>query len=148
MSETNKLFRMIAMIIWTITFIIGSFMVLYVGLAALSAGISGSAGFYSRNMLFNCMKFYTAPILLFVNYIIIFRCLKKNKNFSMRYAKTILILGIIVFFMPIIHFVLADIEIFKDKFSVVFSMQLMCMVPVIATYISTAAAYMDNKQIE
>ena len=148
MSETNKLFRMIAMIIWTITFIIGSFMVLYVGLAALSAGISGSTGFYSRNTLFNCMKFYTAPILLFVNYIIIFRCLKKNKNFSMRYAKTILILGIIVLFMPIIHFVLADIEIFKDKFSVVFSMQLVCMVPVIATYISTAAAYMDNKQIE
>ncbi|MDD6770578.1 MAG: hypothetical protein SPJ62_11605 [Inconstantimicrobium porci] len=148
MSETNKFFRMIAMIIWTITFIIVSFMVLYIGLAALSAGSSGSKGFYSRNMLFNCIKFYTAPIMLFINYIIIFRCLKKNKKFNMRYAKRILILGIVVFFMPIIHFALADIEIFKDKFSVVFSMQLVCMVPVMATYISIAAAYMDSQEIE
>ena len=66
----------------------------------------------------------------------------------MRYAKRILILGIVVFFMPIIHFALADIEIFKDKFSVVFSMQLVCMVPVMATYISIAAAYMDSQEIE
>lgn len=148
MSETNKFFRTIAMIIWTITFIVAGFMIFYVGLAALSASITSSTGFYSRNTLFNCLKFYTVPMLLFIIYIIIFYCLKKNKVFNMRYVKRILMLGIVVLFMPVLHFLLTDIDIFKDKFVVVLSMQLVCMVPVIATYISTAAAYMDNKQIE